>query len=75
MMVIKGKVPANTFGTHLSTVEFMLPADACVWTQTSSSDGYDLGTAHYVLDGTVIAITDGKLGVIGKSGRFVQISS
>ena len=74
MMVIKGNVPTDTFGTHAATVEFILPADACVWTQVSSGNGYEITGASYILNGAAVAISNPDLGVIGKSGRFVQIT-
>jgi hypothetical protein len=74
MMVVKGTVPTNTFGTHAASVEFMLPADNCVWSQVASGNGYEIAGASYILNGAAIAISNPALGVIGKSGRFVQIT-
>ena len=77
MMVIKGTVAANTFGTHLATVVFNMPATHCTWAQvTNSTGGYDINNAVFVHgEGTETAIVNPELGFIGKSGRFVQITA
>lgn len=53
------------------------PADRCTWNvRTRSGGGYQIVTAHF-WDGvtsTGVGIPFGRLGYIGKSGRFVSIA-
>lgn len=76
MMVIKGTLPADSFGvgTNLVTDEYILPADACSWQQESSGNGYTIANAYFMLNGSAVAISSPAMGVIGKSGRFVEIT-
>ena len=77
MMVVRGTVPANTFGTHAANVVFHLPADRCVWTQVDNggSAGYDIANARVFTATAEVAVSSPELGYIGKSGRFVKITA
>ena len=72
------------------TNNYLFPADRCTWTQVATTTGgYDIEDAvfwpgvgvHIDGQGTPTTANDGirinnaELGYIGKSGRFVQITS
>lgn len=77
MLVVKGTVPANTFGTNLVTDEFILPADSCVWQSGdfTPNGGYEISDVFFILGGTEVVVSNAELGHIGKSGRFVQYTA
>lgn len=66
MLVIKN----NTTGV-------IYPADSCIWKEADATSGYGytINTVKYYGTGTEVTVTTPVLGFIGKSGRFVQISS
>ena len=54
------------------------PADRCTWVESAAAGGgYSIGTAKFYDGATAggTALTSPELGFIGKSGRFVKISS
>ena len=52
------------------------PADLCTWIESSvSGGGYSIGTANFYGTGAAVSIATPVLGYIGKSGRFVKMSS
>lgn len=80
MMVIQGNLPANTFGsgTNNNTELLQIPADRCVWgfSADTSGNGYDVLSAYYIGAGTThVIIANPRLGFIGKSGRFVAMTT
>ena len=77
MMVIQGN-PAVAIGTIGQSELALFPADRCVWrTEQNSTGGYNVIEAEFVPPGgtTYTPISNPTLGYIGKSGRFVEISS
>lgn len=51
------------------------PADLCTWTQSDAASGYTIATANFYGTGAAVALTGPVLGHIGKSGRFVAMTS
>ena len=60
-----------------TTEEDIYPADRCVWKfATVASGGYEIVSAEfYPGDAPAVSLSAPRLGVIGKSGRFVPISN
>ena len=53
----------------------IFPADRCVWEMETYSDGnYTIGRASIVASDREFLIANPRLGVIGKTGRFVGIT-
>ena len=75
MMVIQGTLAADVEGITAGT--YVFPADRCFWQQIDSADGdgYAITEAHMILGNNAeIELTSARLGLIGKSGRFVPIT-
>ena len=77
MMVIRGSLAADFEGVVMTQVH-NFPADRCVWSQ--SYDGTDrqyriTGARFFGNGATSAAIENAELGYIGKSGRFVPITT
>lgn len=84
MMVINGTVAAWVGAGPTNGNTFNIPADRCVWTQEDDERGYSVSDVHFVglthsssgsTTGSYVAVTNAKLGFIGKSGRFVAVSN
>ncbi len=72
MYVIKGTLPTNTIGTHAATVEHLLPVAMCVsQVDASRSHTQTVTVAHYILNGTPVAVTDPILGHLDGRGIFM----
>ena len=82
MMVIRGTVAAvSSEGLVLAAnTEYNFPADRVIWSDSpATGGGYQIDSAHFANGAAVngndyIAITNPRLGYIGKSGRFVELA-
>ena len=53
----------------------IFPADRCVWEmETYNDSNYELGRAAVIGGGREFLISNARLGVLGKSGRFVGMT-
>lgn len=76
MFVIKGQFGvADLPAGFVQDTDYVLPAENCVWQVQQDAYGYSLTLAEYVLGGTLYAIVNPELGVVGKSGRFTAVTN
>ena len=84
MMVIRGTVATaiTTEGLNLVVnTEYNFPADRVIWSDSAATGGgYQVDNAFFANGAAVggndyIAITNPRLGYIGKSGRFVELAA
>jgi len=62
---------------HLAVGTHIFPADRCTWIQgANTGNGYSVSNVYFYPGNEVpVVLTNGSLGFIGKSGRFVEIAS
>jgi hypothetical protein len=51
------------------------PAHLCTWVQLETDSGYTISSAGFYGTGSAQALVGPELGMIGKSGRFVRITT
>ena len=77
MMVIRGTLASAYEGIPTGQVH-NFPADRCVWSQSynATEDQYQITGARFIgSTAPAASITNAELGYIGKSGRFVAITT